>query len=51
MDFIKKYGENSDINIRHYNNKNSGELYYYLLDLTTKKKMIKNIKKVIYWKF
>ena len=43
MDFIKKYGENSDINIRHYNNKNSGELLSFRF--SNKKKDDKEYKK------
>ena len=43
MDFIKKYGENSDINIRHYNNKNSGELLSFRFN--NKKKDDKEYKK------
>ena len=41
-------GEERNINNRHYNNLNTGE--YYRLDLIIKKKIIRNIKKVIYLK-
>ena len=42
FDFIKKYGENSDINIRHYNGKNNGELLSFRFNNK------KRYKKVIY---
>ena len=47
-EYIKNYGEERNINNRHYNNLNTGE--YYRLDLIIKKKIIRNIKKVIYLK-
>ena len=43
FDFIKKYGENSDINVRHYNSKNSGELLSFRFN--NKKKDDKEYKK------
>ena len=47
-EYIKNYGEERNINNRHYNNLNTGE--YYRLDLIIKKKIIRNIKTVIYLK-